>query len=50
MSKVMKIIASGRLDLDSWITHRFSLDEVNKAFDVIEKGDEILKCVFYFDD
>lgn len=51
MEKTMKLIATGRLDIDSLITHRypFSVENVRKAFDEIRQ-DKVIKCVFSFDE
>jgi L-iditol 2-dehydrogenase len=50
MMRGMDMIASGKMDLKSLITHRFKLavDDINRAFDLIKK-DEVIKGVFIFD-
>ncbi|TPX30434.1 hypothetical protein SmJEL517_g06003 [Synchytrium microbalum] len=35
----------GKLDLDSYVTHSFSLDDINKAFDVMHAGESIRSAV-----
>ena len=36
---------NGKLDIDSYITHRFPLAEINKAFDVMHKGESIRSII-----
>lgn len=38
---------AGRLNLDKLITHRMSLDEINKAFDVMRSGERYAKSSVY---
>lgn len=35
----LKAFAQGKLPIDQMITHRFGLEEINKAFDVLVKGE-----------
>jgi L-iditol 2-dehydrogenase len=40
------LVARGQLDVASWITHRFGLDDAPKAFELVESyADGILKAV-----
>ncbi len=34
MRKLMKMVRHGRLDLSPLITHRFSLDQIEEAYDL----------------
>lgn len=46
---LVKMIESGSLDLDSLVTHEFSLDEINSAFDLYRNHDKMLiKAVIKF--
>lgn len=38
---------AGRLNLDKLITHRMSLDEINKAFDVMRAGESIRSVILF---
>lgn len=38
--EVVELIAKGKLPVHKLITHRFSLDQINEAFDVAQKKDE----------
>ena len=40
-------IASGRIDVKSLISHKFSLDECNAAFDVLKKREEFVNRVMF---
>lgn len=42
--RYIQLYKLGRLKLDEQITHRYSLDEINKAVDVVRKG-EASRCV-----
>lgn len=50
MTELLNVMASGVLDIDSLITHRykFSIENVREAFEEIEKGN-VIKAVFSFD-
>jgi S-(hydroxymethyl)glutathione dehydrogenase/alcohol dehydrogenase len=37
--KYVDLYLSGKLKLDKMLTHRFKLEELNKAFDLLERGD-----------
>jgi L-iditol 2-dehydrogenase len=44
--QAITLVASGRLDVKSWITHRASLKNAKKAFDMVAHyGDGVLKVV-----
>jgi L-iditol 2-dehydrogenase len=45
MKRAMYLIASGKLDLKSMITHRYRLEDVDKAFKDVESG-MVIKGVF----
>ncbi len=42
---VLELLVSGRIKVDSLITHRFSFDEVQKALDLLIEADKSMKCV-----
>jgi threonine dehydrogenase-like Zn-dependent dehydrogenase len=49
MRELSERVASGEFDLDSFITHRFEINEAEKAYDVFSKhSDGCLKAVFQF--
>jgi S-(hydroxymethyl)glutathione dehydrogenase/alcohol dehydrogenase len=37
----------GKIDIDSLITHKMPLDDINKAFDLMHAGDSIRSVVVY---
>ena len=39
MPKIMDMYLSGRLNLDDLITRRYSLDQINEAYDDLQRGD-----------
>ena len=44
MRRLMDVVASGRLDLGSMVTHRFKLDEIEQAYDLFgHQRDGVLK-------
>ena len=44
MRRLMSVLESGRLDLRPLVTHRFSLDEIETAYDLFSRqGDGVLK-------
>lgn len=46
---LVKMIESGSLDLESLVTHEFSLDEINSAFDLYRNHDKtLIKAVIKF--
>ena len=43
------MIADGRIDISKFVTHRFKLDEINKAFELYKQHDnELIKAVIEF--
>ena len=46
--RLLNLYKSGKLKLDELITRRFSLEEVNSAFDVLDRG-EVARSVLSFD-
>lgn len=46
---LVKMIESGKLDLERLVTHEFSLDEINKAFDLFRNADiNLIKAIIKF--
>ena len=46
---LVKMIADGRIDIRKFVTHRFKLDEINKAFELYKQRDkELIKAVIEF--
>jgi len=44
MRRLMEVIASGRVDLKPLVTHRFTLDQIEKAYDLFShQRDGVLK-------
>jgi alcohol dehydrogenase len=44
MRRLMSVIASGRVDLKSMVTHRFTLDQIEQAYDLFARQrDGVLK-------
>jgi threonine dehydrogenase-like Zn-dependent dehydrogenase len=44
MRRLMDVIASGRVDLKSMVTHRFKLDDIEQAYDLFaHQRDGVLK-------
>jgi S-(hydroxymethyl)glutathione dehydrogenase/alcohol dehydrogenase len=39
--ELVRLYLDGKLDLDSFVSHRMPLDEVNTAFDLMERQDGI---------
>jgi S-(hydroxymethyl)glutathione dehydrogenase/alcohol dehydrogenase len=37
----------GKLNIDDLITHKLSLDEINKGFDLMKSGESIRSVVMY---
>jgi S-(hydroxymethyl)glutathione dehydrogenase/alcohol dehydrogenase len=37
----------GKLNIDDLITHKLSLDEINKGFDLMKSGESIRSVVLY---
>jgi threonine dehydrogenase-like Zn-dependent dehydrogenase len=48
--KAVDLLASRRIDMDSLLTHRFSLEETQKAFDLVENyRDGVMKAMILID-
>jgi threonine dehydrogenase-like Zn-dependent dehydrogenase len=44
MRRLMAIVQSGRVDLRSFVTHRFSLDRIEEAYDLFaHQRDRVIK-------
>ena len=38
---------NGKIEIDPMITHRLTLDEINKGFDLMHAGESIRSVVIY---
>jgi S-(hydroxymethyl)glutathione dehydrogenase/alcohol dehydrogenase len=45
--RIVDMYMEGRIDIDSLITHKLSLDEINKGFDLMHAGESIRSVVVY---
>ena len=46
---LVKLIESGKLDLEQMVTHEFALDEINEAFDLFRNHDKtLIKAIIKF--
>jgi S-(hydroxymethyl)glutathione dehydrogenase/alcohol dehydrogenase len=45
--ELVQLYLDGRLDVDSFISHRISLDEVNHAFELMERQDGIRSVIMF---
>ena len=45
--KIVDWYMNGQIEIDPMITHKFSLDEINKGFDMMHKGESIRGVVVY---
>jgi threonine dehydrogenase-like Zn-dependent dehydrogenase len=44
MRRMLEVIASGRVDLNGLVTHRFKLDQIEEAYDLFaNQRDGVLK-------
>lgn len=44
MRRLMEVIASGRVDLEALVTHRYTLDRIEEAYDLFaHQRDGVLK-------
>ncbi|WP_124057388.1 zinc-binding dehydrogenase [Vaginisenegalia massiliensis] len=48
LPKIMEEFKAGKIDLDPFITHRFSIDQINEAIELQEKG-QSLRDILVFD-
>ena len=47
MPKLVDLYMAGKLKLDQLISRTFSLDEINTAFEVLERGEVIRSIINY---
>ena len=47
MPKIVDMYMEGRIDIDSLITHKLKLDDINKGFDLMHAGESIRAVVEY---
>jgi S-(hydroxymethyl)glutathione dehydrogenase/alcohol dehydrogenase len=45
--ELVQLYLDGRLDVDSFISHRISLDDVNRAFELMERQDGIRSVIMF---
>jgi len=45
--KIVDWYMNGKIEIDPMITHRLSLDEINKGFDLMHSGESIRAVVVY---
>jgi S-(hydroxymethyl)glutathione dehydrogenase/alcohol dehydrogenase len=45
--KIVDWYMDGKLNIDDLITHKLSLDEINKGFDLMKSGESIRSVVMY---
>ena len=45
--ELVQLYLDGRLDVDTFISHRITLDEVNHAFELMERQDGIRSVIVY---
>lgn len=46
LRQALELVATGKIDIKPWITHRFPLEEVSEAFELVEQyADGVLKAV-----
>ena len=43
--KIIEMIKLKRIQLEPVITHRFKLDDINKAFDLMRKGESLRSII-----
>jgi L-iditol 2-dehydrogenase len=41
----LELISSGKIDVKSLVTHKYSLDDSQKAFEHAKSGDQAMKIV-----
>ena len=50
MRRLMSMIENGRVDLSPLVTHRFALDDIEKAYDLFsDQRDGVLKVALFPD-
>ncbi len=47
MPKIVDWYMNGKIDIDSLITHKMPLEDINKAFDLMHSGESIRSVVEY---
>ena len=47
MPEFVRLYLGGKLDLDPFISHRMSLDEVNRGFELMERQDGIRSVLMF---
>jgi Zn-dependent alcohol dehydrogenase len=45
--KIIEMIRFGKIQLDPVVTHRFKLDEINDAFEVMRKGESLRSIIVF---
>jgi len=45
--KIIEMVRTGKIQLDPVVTHRFGLDEINDAFEVMRKGESLRSIVVF---
>ena len=45
MPQLVDMYVQGKLDLDGFVSHRMGLDQVNEAFELMEKQDGIRSVI-----
>ena len=43
----VELYRQGELEIDRYVTHTLKLDEINKAFELMEKGESIRSVVYF---
>jgi threonine dehydrogenase-like Zn-dependent dehydrogenase len=45
--KIIEMVRTGKIQLDPVVTHRFKLDEINDAFEVMRKGESLRSIIVF---
>lgn len=45
--KIIEMVRTGKIQLEPVVTHRFNLDEINDAFDVMRKGESLRSIIVF---
>jgi 6-hydroxycyclohex-1-ene-1-carbonyl-CoA dehydrogenase len=45
--KIIEMVRTGKIQLDPVVTHRFKLDEINDAFEVVRKGKSLRSIIVF---
>jgi len=43
--KIIEMVRAGKIQLEPVVTHKFKLDEINDAFDLMRKGESLRSIV-----